>query len=337
MNFSGKITHSVISFLQAQGAEAGEIFESLDLPAEFLKDSTSWLDAHKVENLLQHIESLSIQKLGIERPLEKMGHAAKDLKSWGVLDSVLRMIEKPHDIFLQPQRFISYFISPAPPIANINRGENSVTFDVPISFEEYPRVATYLSAAIEAVPLFMGLQMAEAVWRQNSISINWRQTQSLLGEQTLQHRQMAPEVMQTLVETLEKTEQALREKTRELERIKQENTLAASSQVPQLEELKQFRRQYEDFHHQVLRLQDYFTRSQQLITILVGKNRLTSQVREAMKRVDWELVQESFPKVTRELLNKFENKPNEIAEIKNGEDNKSSRARDSRQPWLPYS
>lgn len=351
MNFSGKITNSVITYLQAQGIELSEICEVTDIPSEFLKDPTGWLDARKVEDFLHQVENLSVMRLGVDGLFERVGHGATDLKAWGTLDSVLRMIEKPNDIFLQPQRFISYFISPAPPIANIKRHLNAVMFDIPISFEEFPNMATYLRAAIEAVPLFMGAQMAEATWRQNCLSIGWDQSQSLLDDHSMKRRHLAPEVMQTLVANLEKTELALAQKTRELEVIKNENALAAQSQIPQLEEFTKFRSQYADFQQQVLRLQDYFTRSQQLITLLVGQNRLDAQVREAMKRVKWESVKKSFPKVTQYLLESLENprsveeadpkmidpKITDESESINAENYKSPREGDSRQSWLPHS
>lgn len=349
MNFSGKITNSIITYLQAQGIELSEICEATDMPSEFLKDPTSWLDARKIETFLEQVDKLCVMRLGVDRLFERVGHSATDLKAWGTLDSVLRMIEKPNDIFLQPQRFISYFISPAPPIANIKRHLNSVMFDIPISFEEFPNMATYLRAAIEAVPLFMGAQMAEAVWRQNCLSISWDQSQSLLDDQSMKRRHMAPEVMQSLVTTLEKTELALVQRTRELEKIKAENALAAQSKVPQTDEFGKFRKQYADFQQQVMRLQDYFTRSQQLITLLVGQDRMDAQVREAMKRVHWEAVKEAFPKVTQSLLDHLEGKPSAkmtdekmdekmIDELENinAENYKNSGEGDSRQPWLPH-
>jgi hypothetical protein len=275
------------------------------------------------------------------------------------------MISKPQDIFLQPQRFISYFISPAPPIANIQRGENLVAFDLPVSFEEFPLMATYLLAAIEAVPQFMGGQMAEARWKQNRLTISWNQTQShLLADSELDQRQMAPEVMQSLISTLEKTEQALLDKTLELEKIKSENTVAAQSQVPELEVLKNLKNRSAGYQQHVFKLQDYFIRSQQLITLLVGQDRMNSQIREAMRRVNWEQVQQSFPEVARELLlqidseiienvkifdsknffdkgsteskssERIETQPFLNSEIHHGENHKSSSERDSRQSWL---
>jgi len=361
MLFSGKITNSIITFLQSQGVEASEFYDLTDMPVEFLKDPTCWLEAKKTEVLLEHLEGWAGLRLNLENPSEKIGHAAKDLNAWGVLDSVLRMIEKPQDIFLQPQRFLSYFISPAPPIANIIRGENSVSFDLPISYEEYPYVASYIRAAIETVPLFMGSQMAEAEWKQNRVSVRWDQSQSILDDSHVERRQMAPEVMQSLISTLEKTEQALLQKTRELEKIKQENTLAAQSVVGALEplaQLVQLQKQQQKFQQQVLKLQDYFTRSQQLVTLLVGQDRLTPQVREAMRRVNWEAVQKSFSEVTQGLLSDpdaeavtdGESSLNEESsemtmdtqkmELEYGEqmsNHKSPRTRDSGQSWLPHS
>jgi hypothetical protein len=304
--FSGKISNSFLTFLQNRGAERGEFYELTDLPMEFLKDPTSWLDVHKLEVLLDQIERWCVIELNIENPVQYIGHQAKELKAWGVLDSVLSMIEKPQDIFMQPQRFISYFISPAPPIANIQRGPSMVSFELPISFEEYPHVATYLRAAIEAIPLYMGQQMAEVQWHQNRLTVNWEVAQAAFGDGNLERRQMAPEIVQNLISNLEKTERALLEKTREIEKIKSENLLAARSQPQAIEDLALFQKKTGHFEQQILRLQDYFTRSQQLITLLVGQDRLSGQVREAMRRVNWEHVQTSFPQVTQELLTQLE-------------------------------
>src|SRR6185437_9128932 len=211
-------------------------------------------------HFLGQVEKWCIQQRNIENPLERIGHGAKDLKAWGVLDSVLRMIEKPDEIFLQPQRFISYFISPAPPIANIRRGETTVSFDLPISFEEYPYVATYIRSAIEAIPLFMGLPMADTTWQQNRGDVNWSQSQRVFGGGALERRQMAPELVQNLISTLEKTEQALLEKTQELDRIKQENTMAARSKPLQTETLQASAQKPAGIQQSILKLQDYFTR-----------------------------------------------------------------------------
>ena len=47
--------------------------------------------------------------------------------------------------------------------------------------------------------------------------------------------------------------------------------------------------------HNMARLSDYMVRAQQLVTLLVGQDRMTSQVRTAMKKMDWERVQTQVP------------------------------------------
>jgi hypothetical protein len=312
--FSGKITNSVIKFLHKQSIELGKecdldsLIEAVDVPAEFLKDPTCWLDAQKVENFLRAVVAHCELQLNFSDVFEKVGHNATELKTWGVLDSVLRMIEKPPDIYHQPQRFISYFVSPAPPIANITRSENSISFDVPIFYEEFPYVVTYLKSAMEAVPSFMGLPMADVKWAENRISIQWSENQALLNEENFQRRHMAPEVMENLINTLEKTEQALVEKSRELDRIKVENAMAAQSKPVTRDQFVLSTQNIKKIQEQLFRLQDYFTRSQQLVTLLVGQDRMSPQVREAMKRVNWENIQSSYAEVSQEILEVIQNK-----------------------------
>ena len=213
MFFSGKITHSFYAHLAQQGVEPSEIYQLTDLPDEFLKDPTSWLEAKKVEHFLQALEERFALRFPDVDLITSAGHISKELKAWGVLDSVLRMIERPQDVFTQPQRFISYFISPSPPIANFQRSDEAVSFDLPISYEEYPCVCRYLTAAIESLPSFMGGELAEAKWNNTKISVSWRQEQSVFNSGDLQKRVLAPQFMENLIETLERTERALEEKS----------------------------------------------------------------------------------------------------------------------------
>jgi hypothetical protein len=79
------------------------------------------------------------------------GHSTPKKKVWGVLDSVLRMMPRPQEIFQQPEKFLGYFISPEPPVENIVRTENGISFDIPLPAEQYPLVTTYLKSAFEAL------------------------------------------------------------------------------------------------------------------------------------------------------------------------------------------
>jgi len=134
--FSCKITNSVIRHLHSQGQDLDPIIEAIDVPKEFLEDPSYWLDAAKIETFLREVD-LSFTE-GTQSIITKIGHLCPTLKSWGVLDSVLRMMKEPQDMFSQPQRFLSYFISPAPPICDISRKDDSVSFTIPLTPEEFP-------------------------------------------------------------------------------------------------------------------------------------------------------------------------------------------------------
>jgi hypothetical protein len=64
----------------------------------------------------------------------------------------------------------------------------------------------------------------------------------------------------------------------------------------------------------VSKLSDYMVRAQQLITMLVGQDRLKPAIKEAMRRVDWERVKSQYPltvQESRELLDQTQQKNQE--------------------------
>ena len=121
--------------------------KSQDFHRNFLRDPTCWLEAHEVEEFLRNIDREFGDKAIEHTLMTEVGLNCYALRSWGVLDSVLRMMSNPEDIFGQPQRILSYFISPAPPVANVLRKDGSVSFDLPLSPEEYPFFSEYLKGS----------------------------------------------------------------------------------------------------------------------------------------------------------------------------------------------
>ncbi len=310
MYFSGKITNSFLSFLDRQGPDQERLFELTHLPTEFLRDSSCWLKAQDVESFLEVVE----QEYGARSPdgplVTWVGHQSVSLKAWGVLDSVLKMMQKPQDIYAQPQRFISYFVSPAPPVGNLTREQEAIAFELPISAQEFPLVTEYLRAAFESLPLYVGRPMASVRWTQNKIRISWSEAQeSLLGEGEMTPH-FRPEFVQSLVDSLEQAQRELEEKQKELLLKDQELAESKRAKPQNLEEVwseaKVIRDSLNQLRSQVMRLADYLGRSQQLVTLLVGQSRMDRQVQEAMRRVDWEFVRTQFPQVTREAINHIE-------------------------------
>lgn len=337
MLFSGKITHSVHNYLTQKGVEPSEIYQITDLSDEFLKDPTAWLDVAKVEEFLANVDSKYSTLLNDQNLIASIGHESKELKSWGVLDSVLRMIENPQSLFTQPQRIVSYFISPAPPIANLKKTPETVSFDLPITFQEYPCVCSYLVAAVESLPRFFGGDFADAKWEGTKLTISWAEQQASFTSGEVQNRVLAPQFMEDLMDTLEKTEKALEEKSRELDSIKKQNSEAAQSQTQDLEKWFRIYRSFNRYSQEVARLRDYFTRSQQLITLLVGQERSNPQVKAAMKRMNWENVKSQFPEVVDSLLNDFEMEQKGLnPEAKHVQNKKDLFTTDSGQSWLTH-
>ena len=180
MLFSGKITHSILLCLEKEGLEVSNFEELTDIPGEFLKEPTYWLEAQPVEDFLSLMCEHYSEHFQPESLVARSGHISGELRAWGVLDSVLRMMKAPEDIFHYPHRFMSYFISPPPPIGSLHRTRRSLSFEVPISYDEYPFVAEFLKSSFEALPTFMGQSMAKVDWRGNTIKIDWSEQEDLL-------------------------------------------------------------------------------------------------------------------------------------------------------------
>lgn len=213
--FSCKISHSIVTFLDRRGEDLQGLYEHSDWPAEFLRDPSYWLEADKMESLLEYFRKEYAHTVPEGSFIREVGHQCKNLRSWGVLDSVLRMVQSPKDLFAQPERFLSYFVSPAPPIGNLRRDFDSVRFEVPISSSQYPLVVEYVCAALEALPTYMGKSMAQVEWVDSRIFIRWSDQQvSFFDEGAETEHNLHPELLQSILVNLENSQKQLEETKR---------------------------------------------------------------------------------------------------------------------------
>ena len=180
--FSGKVTHSVYNYLVRNLSDIEGLYELTDISTEMLKDPTCWIEARSVERFLEAIDKEYGSITQDKTLLTTIGHSCSELRSWGVLDSVLKMMQDPQDVFGHPQRFLSYFISPAPPVANVTRNKDSVGFDLPVSPEEYPFFTEFLKASFEGMPQYTGKQQAIVTWQGTRVEISWNMAQENLFE-----------------------------------------------------------------------------------------------------------------------------------------------------------
>ena len=367
MLFSCKITNSVLTYLDRRGGDLEFLFDSQETPVELLRDPAGWFDADKMEAFLQLAENKFEQFSEEGALLTSVGHKAAELRAWGVLDSVLRMMQKPQDIFLQPKRLISYFVAPEPPLLLVSKNQESVEWEIPISTEQYPKVTEYLRAALESLPVYVGRSLCQVEWQGSRLKISWNEEQELLVAEEPRH--LKPELVQTIVDELEQAQRDLEEKTKELGLVKQkladfEKQISELSQTPKQpqaclnldikaepvmtpvlqpqEAIEAFlylpqetRTKLQRALNQVHRFNDYMVRSQQLVTLLIGQERMNPQVREAMKRTDWEFVRSEYPHLAKEIVNLIQDVQKKIVEttappLNPRSDNDQSNFRDHR-------
>src|SRR5262245_40127556 len=104
MLFSGKITNSFLLFLDGQDVDSEKLFELTDLPTEFLREPSCWIPAQDVEKFIAIIDREFSGRFQDGSLPTLVGHQCHELRSWGVLDSVIKMMQTPQDLFLQPHR-----------------------------------------------------------------------------------------------------------------------------------------------------------------------------------------------------------------------------------------
>ena len=333
MHFSCKISNAVLTILENQGEDLTPIYEQSTLSLDLLRDSSYWISAPQMENFLSLVLHLPLKNE--DSLLERAGHEGPELRAWGVLDSVLRMMPRPQEIFNQPEQFLSYFISPKPPIDNLRRDESGVSFDLPLPAEQYPLVTTYLKAAFESLPLYVGQPLAKCEWREIHLKLNWStQQSSMLNEETIGH-QVSPALFQSLIDDLQRTQREREDlqkfvgdlEAKILEYEKQNLDLAkvqatkvepAISLLPAEGSLSGFQfasdTPFDQLFQNLARMQDYMVRAQQLVVMLAAQGKMTPAVKEAMRRVDWDFVKTQYPRTVSEsmdVLRKMQNKNTE--------------------------
>lgn len=159
MQVSCKVSYSVLVYVERQGAQLEGFFEKFETPIEFLKDPSGRLEFREMEAFLEALADY----LGFAdkaRFFREIGRNNFELRAWGVLDSVLKMVESPADIFLQPDRFLSYFLTPHPDITIQSQGDHQLLFTLNQSPPK-SHVSSYLLGAVEGLPHYMGMPQAQ--------------------------------------------------------------------------------------------------------------------------------------------------------------------------------
>jgi signal transduction histidine kinase len=321
VRFSGKITNSIVGYLESLGQLPEGFLSRQNLPEEFIRDTAIDIEANEVEDFLRAVEIECGESI-----IEKAGQNAFQICAWGVLDGVLKMMGRPEDIFAQPERFISYFVSPAVQGQTIERRSTSVKVLLPLSSVDFPKTTEYLKSALEGLPQFLGRQMIEARWVANELSIDWSNQQELLFQETTSN--VNPDLLRELIKSLEKSHKELEQKNTELhkknkeletaqkqiqaymkERIVSERLNSISDLVSRV--ISDIGSPLQELNQNTQRMQDYLARANQLITLFVTMNKRSPQTLEALRRVDWDSVLKNTP----ELFQSTQNSIQKVREI----------------------
>ncbi len=311
MYFSSKITNSLLSYLDDRGYDTSTVLELIDFPEEFLRDPAYWVKADQMEAWL-HIFVKTYKPIEGTDLLLEIGSKVHEIRSWGVLDSVLRMMPRPQEIMNQPERFLSYFISPAPPIAHLRRDMYHVAFDLPISTEQFPLTTSFLKAVFSVLPCYVGQSPARCEWEDIHFRLEWSPEAELtLPVEDPQGHRISPELMQSIIEQLEQNQRVLEKRNEELvvkneqlERAHQELRDHMKAQVfsEKMKGLSEFAlviardlgMPADLLASELQKTQDYMVRAQQVITLMSGLDKNSKILNEILRRVDWDLVKDSF-------------------------------------------
>lgn len=304
---SCKVSNSVLVYFEKMGIDLTFMVEQVKVPDEFLRDPSYWLQADEMEEFLKLTCQRYIELGHPGDPLEIVGQNTPELRSWGVLDSVLKMMPKPIEILKNPSRFLSYFLSPEPTVSQMRLEHGAISFQLDLQFENHPLVQQFLKSAFEALPLFQGSQAATVIWSGRDFRATWvdlKVNDSDLKE--LDESQLSSQLIESVVDSLQTEQLALEQIGKE---ISEQNRKYADLDLFKLE------KHVMQMQGQFLRFRDYFNRALQLVTLISGMSKNQPAIREIMRRLDWQKILGETPELATKLSSGFDSLLTLIEEV----------------------
>ena len=329
MLFSSKVTHSILKFLESQGLDSEKLCSSTSTPEEFLKDPSSWQPAKNIEIFLAQSESLFrevIKRQSDHSFIAYVGHKCAKLQSWGVLDGVLKMIQHPQQLYKEPANFLSYFISPTPSITQLQivteQSSLNLSFCVDLNIYDFPYFISYLTAVLEALPTYLNHNLAYVSWKDKKINIVWRDQQtSFFQHQATQPVHLISQKTKELTGHLENSQKQFKKHQNFIQKNQNapkqlhlsQNDPYMRDQQERLEKLdtweKLTNQLVQDINPYILKslnntqkLNDYFVRARQILTILIGQEKHQSYIKDSMKKMNWDFICQKFSSLVQDSM-----------------------------------
>jgi len=350
---SCKLTNAALKFLERRGEDLEPLYERFDWPLHYLRDSSSWLEADRLEYVLKTLNELFGKRVEAETGVDffsAVGHASPGLRAWGALDSVLKIVPGVRDLYHQPDRFLASFISPQPQIQGLQHTDENVVFRIGFSDDRMPHTARYLRAVLESLPEFIGKPRTHVLWNHGHVSIEWSERQVPFVSHGVaavnEGPSLSPDLLRTILvdlataqRDLESTRRQLQEKDILIQGLQAQSKLDAEAQKVERSAARSATRSAEKVPampaptvsgvlvknveqalYEIYKLGDYFARAQQIVTLLRAPRAPMSplQADALIKRTAWDRVSGEAPLAIRNaaMLLRGENVPGLEAKLR---------------------
>lgn len=301
---SCKLTHAALRYLERRGEDLEPLYERFDWPLHYLRDSSSWLEADRLEYVLTALEELYGARVTAETGhsfFEAVAYASPQLRAWGALDSVLRIVPGVRELYHQPDRFLGSFISPQPMIQGLHHTFEKTVFRIDFSDDRMPRTAQYLRAALESLPEYIGKPRSHVTWTHGHVAIEWSDRQVPFVPMTSlspsEAPSLSPELLRTILVDLANAQREL-DLTRRALQEREAEIVSLTANHKQTQDDERIKLAL----HEIYKLGDYFARAQQIVTLLRSSSSrssggsLVSSSSEAMvRRTAWDRVAHEAP------------------------------------------
>jgi len=292
VQLSAKITKSIYMELEAQGHVAGEYLEQADLSTQLALDSERWIPFDQVEYFLE-----IVMKNVPDFIPKNIALKAMENRSWGLLDQVLRILQKPEEIYQDPMMFLSYFVKPLKGFKWLNRGGKHSTFETSLSSEEHPLVTNYLKGALEVVSHYINGESSQVDWFGVEVSIDWSTNQDSFFTER-EPVNFKPEIYKEAVGIIQQQQT-------ELQAFKESAGLSAVGSDADLTNLNK----------DLKVLEDYFLRARQLVSLLKADSGKKKWFKDAVKRLNWDELETLHASKVEQIRNGLEGKTGSAPEI----------------------
>lgn len=329
------MTNAALKFLERRGEDLEPLYERFDWPLHYLRDSSSWLEADRLEYVLKTLNELFGKRVEAETGVDffsAVGHASPGLRAWGALDSVLKIVPGVRDLYHQPDRFLASFISPQPQIQGLQHTDENVVFRIGFSDDRMPHTARYLRAVLESLPEFIGKPRTHVLWNHGHVSIEWSERQvPFISHGVVSANEgpsLSPDLLRTILvdlataqRDLESARRQLQEKDIFIQSLQSQSKIEAevlalersataqttartttrtadkSAAMPAPTVAGVTAKNVEQALYEIYKLGDYFARAQQIVTLLRAPRAPMSplQADALIKRTAWDRVSGEAP------------------------------------------